>query len=152
MQRSGDTYTVRHNSGTPISGAYTTLSKTYTLGTGIRCPSYRKSNEGTSEVRLTGVRLIERDSAVYRAIFAWPWNKHARTKQKQKTNGNRAIWLVYRTDTNARCFRLVKRTIRWKNFMPENFLEINRYTLYVILQHDWPIEQYLLHIRVGGKG
>ena len=57
MQRSGDTYTVSRNSGTPISGAYTTLSKTYTLGTGIRCPSYRKSNEGTSEVRLTGVRL-----------------------------------------------------------------------------------------------
>ena len=58
MQRSGDTYTVSRNSGTPISGSYTTLSKTYTLGTGIRCPSYRKSNEGTSEVRLTGVRLI----------------------------------------------------------------------------------------------
>ena len=30
-------------------------------------------------------------------------------------------------DTNARGFWLVKRTLGWKNFMPENFLEINRY-------------------------
>ena len=35
--------------------------------------------------------------------------------------------LVYRTDTNAHGFWLVKRTIGWKNFKPENFLEINRY-------------------------
>ena len=62
-----------------------------------------------------------------RAIFVRPWNENARTKQKQQTNGNRAIWLVYRTDTNARGFWLVKRTLGWKNFMPENFLEINRY-------------------------
>ena len=85
-------------------------------------------------------------------IFVWPWNENARTKQKQQTNGNRAIWLVYRTDTNARGFWLVKRTLGWKHFMPENFLEINRY-FDVILQHDWPFEQCLLHIRVfsGGK-
>ena len=62
-----------------------------------------------------------------RAIFVWPWNKKARTKKKQQTNGNRAIWLVYGTDTNARGFWLVKRTLGWKIFMPENFLEINRY-------------------------
>ena len=36
-----------------------------------------------------------------------------------KTNGNRAIWLVYRTDTKARSFWLVKRTLSWKNFMPK---------------------------------
>ena len=36
-----------------------------------------------------------------RAIFVWPWHENARTKQKQQTNGNREIWLVYRTDTNA---------------------------------------------------
>ena len=53
--------------------------------------------------------------------------RNARTKQKQQTNGNRAIWLIYRTDTNARGFKLVKRTIRWKNALPENFLEINQY-------------------------
>ena len=62
-----------------------------------------------------------------RAVFVWPWNENARTKQKQQTNGNRAIWSVYRTDTNARGFWLVKPTLDWKNFMPENFLEINRY-------------------------
>ena len=62
-----------------------------------------------------------------RAIFVWPWNENAQTKQKQQTDRNRAIWLVYRTDTNARGFWLVKRTVRWKNFMPENFLEINWY-------------------------
>ena len=60
-----------------------------------------------------------------------------------------AIWLVYWTDRNARGFWLVKRTRGWKNFMPENsILHID-----VILQHDRPIEQCLLHIRVffGGK-
>ena len=62
-----------------------------------------------------------------RAIFVWPWNENSRTKQKQQTNGNGAIWLVYRTDTNARGFSLVKRTLGWKNFIPKNFLEINRY-------------------------
>ena len=63
----------------------------------------------------------------FRAIFKRPWNENARKKQKQQNNGNRAIWLVYRTDTNARGFWLVKRTIWWKDFTPENFLEINRY-------------------------
>ena len=64
------------------------------------------------------------------AIFVWPWNKNARTKQKQQTNGNRTIWLVYRTDTNARGFWLVKRTLGWKNFMPKNFLEISDTSLW----------------------
>ena len=44
-----------------------------------------------------------------------------------QTNESRAIWLVYPTDTNARGFWLVKRTLGWKNFMLENFLEINLY-------------------------
>ena len=39
-----------------------------------------------------------------------------------QTNESRAIWLVYPTDTNARGFWLVKRTLGWKNFMLENFL------------------------------
>ena len=74
-----------------------------------------------------------------RAIFVWPWNENARTKQKQmiilhfhlqpqfknelfyiyftskqkqQTNGNTAIWLVYRTDTKARGFWLVKLSLR----------------------------------------
>ena len=62
-----------------------------------------------------------------RAIFVSPWNENAQTKQKQQTNRNRAVWLVYRTDRNALGFWLVKRTLGWKNFMPENILEINRY-------------------------
>ena len=62
-----------------------------------------------------------------RAIFVWPWNKNVRTIQKQQTNRNRAIWLVYRTHTNAGGFWLVKRALGWKNFMPENFLETNPY-------------------------
>ena len=91
-----------------------------------------------------------------RAIFVWPWNdfENARTKQKKQTNWNTAIWLVYRTDTNARGFWLVNRTLGWQNFMPKE-LSRNQPILRfdVILQHDWPIEQCLLHIRVffGGK-
>ena len=65
--------------------------------------------------------------SLIKEIFVWPWNENARTKQKQQTSGNRAIWLVYRTDTNARGFWLVKRTLGWETFIPENFLEINRY-------------------------
>ena len=63
-----------------------------------------------------------------RAIFVWPWNENAGTKQKQETNGNRAIWLVYRTDQSILRFD-------------------------VIPQHDWPIETMPSHIRVffGGK-
>ena len=90
-------------------------------------------------------------SNFYWAFFVWwPWNENTQTKQKQQTNKNKAIWLVYRTDTNAPGFWLVKRTLGWKNFMPENFLEINRSWLRfdVISQRDWPIEQCLLHIRI----
>ena len=88
------------------------------------------------------------------AIFVWPWNENARTKQKQQTNRNRAIWLVYRTDGNERGFWLVKRTPRRKNFIPEE-LSRNQLVLRfdVILRHDWPLEQCPLHTRVffGGK-
>ena len=80
-------------------------------------------NGNISEVHI----YREQTSRTDRAILVWPWNDNARTKQKQRTNGNRAIWLVYRTDTNARGFWLVKRTLGWKNFMPVNFLETNRY-------------------------
>ena len=91
---------------------------------------------------------------VVRPILVWPWNENARAKQKQQTNGNGAIWLVCRTVTNVRGFWLVKRTLGWKNFMlekPSRNQSILRFD--IILQHDWPIEQRLLHIRVffGGK-
>ena len=64
--------------------------------------------------------IAQNFSSKVRVIFVWPWNENARTKQKQQTNGNRAIWLVYRTDTNALGFWLVRRTLGWKNFMPDN--------------------------------
>ena len=62
-----------------------------------------------------------------RAIYVWPWNENAQTIQKQQKNGNRANWLVYRTDANGGGFWLVKGTLGWKNFMPKNLLEINQY-------------------------
>ena len=74
-----------------------------------------------------------------RVIFVWSWNENAQTKQKQQTNVNRAVWLVYRTDTNARGFWLVKRTLGWKKI---HALELSRnqpiLRFDVILQHDWP--------------
>ena len=99
----------------------------------IRVPCERSENIKRSHVSKVSTSQIFQPAKIVpcrvnnRAIFVWPWNENARTKQKQQTNGNRAIWLVYRTDTNARGFWLVKRTLGWKNFMPENFLEINRY-------------------------
>ena len=71
-------------------------------------------------------------------------------KTKKQTNGNKAIWSVYWTDANAPGFWLVKWILGWKNFMPE---ELSRNRFDVILQHDWSIEQCLLHVRVffGGN-
>ena len=84
--------------------------------------------------------------SLVKAIFVWPWNENARTKQKQRTNSNTALWLVYRTDTNVRGFWLVKRTLGWKNFMLENFLEINRYL--ALTSYCNTNGQCLLHFRV----
>ena len=74
--------------------------------------------------------------------------------RNNQPDGNRAIWLVYRTDTNACGFWLVKRTLRWKKLHARE-LSRNQSILRfdVILQHDWPVKQCLLHIRVffGGK-
>ena len=84
-----------------------------------------------------------------RAIFVLPWNENVRTKQKQDTNRNRVIWLGYRTDTHAPGFWLVNRKLGCNNFMPDNFLEISRYLAWRhTAEHDWPIEQCLLPIKV----
>ena len=69
-------------------------------------------------------------------------------------NGMRAIWLVYQIDTNVHGFWLVNWTLGWKNFMSRELSRnqwIPRYD--IMLQHDWPMEECLLHIRVffGGK-
>ena len=61
-------------------------------------------------------------------------------------NSNTAIWLVYRTDTNARGFSLVKRTLGVKKLHAR---ELSRKQLIlsfdIILQHDC---QCLLYFRV----
>ena len=65
------------------------------------------------------------------------------------TDGNRVIWLVYRTNTNAHVFWLVERTPGWKNFMPDNFLEINGYlALTSYCKTKGPIEQCPFYISV----
>ena len=53
--------------------------------------------------------------------------KTHKQNRKKQINGNGAIWLVYRKDTNSHGFWLVKWMLWWKNSMPENFLEINQY-------------------------
>ena len=81
--------------------------------------------------------LKPKDRINVRVIFIWPWNENTGTKQKQQSNGNRVIWLVCWTDTNACGFWLVKQTFGWTNFIPE---ELPRFD--VILQNDWPIEHF----------
>ena len=63
----------------------------------------------------------------------------------------RTIWLFYRTDTNARGFWL-QANARLKN---RHARELSRNQSILrfdaTLQHDWPIEQCLLHIRVFSR-
>ena len=62
--------------------------------------------------------------------------------------------MVYRTDTNARGFWLVKRTLGWKKLHTRELSRNQPILCFdVILQHDWPIKQCLPLIRVffGGK-
>ena len=54
---------------------------------------------------------------------------------------NRAIWLVYWTDTNT-----LGRLVGLAN------VRVKKLHFDIILQHDWPIEQYLLHIRFSLAG
>ena len=69
--------------------------------------------------------------------FSYDLEMKTRTKQKQRINRNRAIWLVYRTDTNARGLSLVKRTLGWKNLRAENFLKNQSILRFdIIVQHD----------------
>ena len=112
-------------------------------------PSFCHSNE-------TFLAVLSRGTICFpsRAIIVWPRNENAQTKQKQQTNGNRALWLVYRADTNARGFWLFKRTLGWKKLHGRELSRNQRMLCFdVILQYDWPIKKCLLHIRifVGGK-
>ena len=71
--------------------------------------------------------LLMRNRLIERFSYDIEMKKNLEIKKKQQTDGNRAIWLVYRPYKNARGFCLVKRTLGWKNFMPKNVLEINWY-------------------------
>ena len=75
-------------------------------------------------------------------------------KTETTNNRNRAIWLVYQTDTNTHGFWLVKWILGWRNFTPKELSRIQSILCFgFILQHDWLIEQCLLQVRVffGGK-
>ena len=77
--------------------------------------------------------------------FSYDLEMETREKtQKEQTNGNRAIWLVYRTGPNAQVKNLIHAREHSKNKL------ILRFD--VTVQHDWPIEQCLLHIRVFFSG
>ena len=92
-------------------------------------PTYNTSkfNSRAGDGVLESSLALGGENEVYFFVMIMKQWKSDRAIVVKQTNGNTAIWLVYRTDTNARGFWLVKRTLGWKNFMPENFLEINRY-------------------------
>ena len=96
---------------------------------------------------------MHRSETFIRAIFVWPWNVNSRTKQKQQTNGiERCDWFIERMQTRV-AFGWLSEHSGEKLHSRE--LSRNQPILHfdVILQHDWPIEQCLIHIRVffGGK-
>ena len=76
----------------------------------------------------TLVKRIARQEYLHgvRAIFVWPWNENARKNGSKRTETERFDWFIERIQTRV-AFWLVKRTVRWKNFKLENFLEIYRY-------------------------
>ena len=53
-----------------------------------------------------------------------------KTREQNRHNNGTEIeqfdWIIERIQTRV-AFGSVKQTLGWKNFMPENFLEINRY-------------------------
>ena len=78
---------------------------------------------------------------------------YEQNRNNRRAEIERFDWFVERIQAQ-RGFWLIKRTLRWKNFVSEE-LSRNQSKLRfnVTLQRHWPIEQYLLHIRVffGGK-
>ena len=82
------------------------VTKQWKIADKKRARVYSKRNWNIAKKKLVC------SSFFFRAICVWPWDENVRTKQKQKRNGNRAIWLVYRMDKNAGDFCLVKRTFQ----------------------------------------
>ena len=74
------------------------------------------------------------------------WTKLRPIRAKKRT-----IWLFYRTDTNARGFWL-QASARLKNRHARELSRNQQILRFdATLQHDWPIEQCLLHIRVFSR-
>ena len=76
--------------------------------------------------------------------------KWKRANKTETTNERKQSDLVRLSNGYKRAwFWLVKQTLGWKNFMPEE-LSRNQSILRfdVIPQHDWPIEQCLLHTEI----
>ena len=71
-------------------------------------------------------------------------------RKNKRTEIERFDWFIEWIQTQVAFGWLIEHSGK-KNFMPENFLEINRYFAFTSycnqLQHDWPIDQCLLHIR-----
>ena len=59
-------------------------------------------NARTGHVRLLPLRSSRSFASLER--FSYDLEIKTREQNKQQTNGNRAIYLVYRTDTDVRCF------------------------------------------------
>ena len=94
------------------------------------------------------------ENEVYFFVMIMKQWKSDRAIFVKQTNGNTAIWLVYRADTNARGFWLVKRMLGWKDFLPETFLEVNRYfalTSYSNTIGQWNNAFYILGFSLAGK-
>ena len=96
---------------------------------------------------------LAQKSRILKAIFVWPWNENAQTKQKIE----RFDWLIERTQTPVAFGCLSERSGKKKLHARERSRNQPILRFDIILQHDWPIEQCLLncllHIRVffGGK-
>ena len=86
-------------------------------------------------------------------IERYSYDLEMKTREQHKNNKRTEIkrfdWFIERKQTHLAFGWLSKRSAE-KNFMPE---ELSRSCFDVILQHDWSMEQCLLHIRVffGGK-
>ena len=65
----------------------------------------------------------------FRTLERFSYDLEMKTREQNRNNKRTEIerfdWFIERIQTRV-AFWLVKRTLGWKNFMPENFLEINR--------------------------
>ena len=103
-----------------------------------------------------GLKFSNKLLHLFKSCFSYLCPCHTvemKTREQHKNNKRTEIkrfdWFIERKQTHLAFGWLSKRSAE-KNFMPE---ELSRSCFDVILQHDWSMEQCLLHIRVffGGK-